>query len=153
MHDAIADKRELLTEVCRRYGVARLEMFESAARGTDFDPRTNAAGSLGRFNPDTGLVPFDQILKLAEALSHILGRPVDLVQSAAVRNLYLRGTIELTRESVDAASRTRLADGCQPPTSARFPSPPGTTRSRAWLTLRSCRRPEHPRGPKRCSRP
>ncbi len=80
-------------------------MFGSAARGTDFDPRTNAADSLGRFNPDTGLVPFDQILKLAEALSHILGRPVDLVQSAAVRNLYLRDTIERMSPSMPHPAR------------------------------------------------
>lgn len=38
MRAAISDKREELAEICRRYGVARLEVFGSAARGTDFDP-------------------------------------------------------------------------------------------------------------------
>ena len=38
MHAAIADKREELAELCRRYDVVRLEIFGSAARATDFDP-------------------------------------------------------------------------------------------------------------------
>lgn len=32
MHAAIADKREELAALCRRHGVARLEVFGSAAR-------------------------------------------------------------------------------------------------------------------------
>ncbi len=39
MHAALADKREELAALCRRHGVARLEVFGSAARGEDFDPR------------------------------------------------------------------------------------------------------------------
>lgn len=38
MHPAIAEKREALAALCRRYGVAHLEVFGSAARGHDFDP-------------------------------------------------------------------------------------------------------------------
>jgi len=37
MHAAIAEKCEPLTDLCRRYGVARLDVFGSAARGADFD--------------------------------------------------------------------------------------------------------------------
>ena len=40
MHTAIADKKAKLIELCRQYNVARLEVFGSAARGTDFDPQT-----------------------------------------------------------------------------------------------------------------
>lgn len=81
MHVAIADKMEALAAVCRRYGMARLEVFGSAARGTDFDPQTSDADFLVEFDPDSGLTPFDQFFDLAEALSTTSGRPVDLVEA------------------------------------------------------------------------
>ena len=78
MHVAIADKKGELAAVCRRYGVARLEVFGSAARGTDFDPQTSDADFLVEFDPTAAWPPFDQFFDLAEALSMTLGRPVDL---------------------------------------------------------------------------
>ena len=103
MHPAIADKKDELAEVCRRYGVARLEVFGSAARGTDFDPQASDADFLVEFNPDSGLTPFDQFFDLAEALRHTLGHPVDLVESGTVGNPYLRVAIDRSRELVYAA--------------------------------------------------
>ena len=38
MHAEIASKRDEIVAVCRSYGVERLDIFGSAARGTDFDP-------------------------------------------------------------------------------------------------------------------
>ena len=45
MHQLIADKKEEITEVYRKYDVARLEVYGSAARGTDFDPDTSLANN------------------------------------------------------------------------------------------------------------
>ena len=103
MHPAIADKKEELAEVCRRYGVARLEVFGSASRGTDFDPQSSDADFLVEFRPDSGLAPFDQFFDLAEALCHTLGHPVDLLESGTVHNPYLRAAIDRSRELVYAA--------------------------------------------------
>ena len=103
MHAAIANKKDELVELCQRYGVARLEVFGSAARGTDFDPQTSDADFLVEFHTGSGLPPFDQYFDLAEALRHTLGRPVDLVESAAVHNPYLRAAIERSRELVYAS--------------------------------------------------
>ena len=103
MHAAIADKKDELAELCRRYGVVRLEVFGSAARGSDFDPQTSDADFLVEFNPDSGLAPFDQFFDLAEALRDALGRPVDLVESGTVRNPYLRAAIDRSRELVYAS--------------------------------------------------
>ena len=83
-------------------GVARLEVFGSAARGTDFDPQTSDADFLVEFDPDSGLAPFDQFFDLAEALSMTLGRPVDLVEPGAINNPYLRAAINRSRELVYA---------------------------------------------------
>ena len=71
---------ERLGAVCQRYGIARLEVFGSAARGTahsgsDIDLLyTLAPGArLGWAIED-----------LAVELEHILGRPVDLVSRRAL---------------------------------------------------------------------
>ncbi len=60
MHTAIADKKAELIALCRQYDVARLEVFGSAARGTDFDPQTSDADFLVEFEPESDLSPFDQ---------------------------------------------------------------------------------------------
>ena len=52
MHTAIADKKAKLIELCCQYNVARLEVFGSAARGTDFDPQTSDADFLVEFEPE-----------------------------------------------------------------------------------------------------
>ena len=38
MHAEILRHRDTLVALCRRHGVARLDVFGSAARGVDFDP-------------------------------------------------------------------------------------------------------------------
>ncbi|WP_288048268.1 nucleotidyltransferase domain-containing protein [Acidiphilium sp.] len=100
MHPAIAEKRETLAALCRRYGVVRLEVFGSAARGTDFDPASSDADFLVEFDKAGGLSPLDQFFGLAEALETLLGRPVDLVEPSAIRNPYLRAAINRSRELI-----------------------------------------------------
>ena len=49
MHVAIADKKEELAAVCRRYGVTRLDVFGSAAHGHGFrstDQRRRLSGGI-----------------------------------------------------------------------------------------------------------
>lgn len=82
MHTEIADKIEALAALCRRYGVLRLELFGSAARGLDFDPSRSDADLLVEFGAgSTDLLLFLDFKEQAEA---ILGRPVDLVEREAV---------------------------------------------------------------------
>ena len=102
MHAAIADKREDLAELCRRYGTVRLETFGSAARGTDFDPRTSDADFPVAFDPDSGLPPFDRCFGLRDALRESPGRPVDPVEDREFRNPYLPASIDESREAVHA---------------------------------------------------
>ena len=102
MHAAIADKREELAELCRRHGVARLDVFGSAARGTDFDPRTSDADFLVEFVSGDGQARFDQYFDFVEGLRRILRRRVDLIESGAIHNPYLREAIDSSRERIYA---------------------------------------------------
>ena len=103
MHTAISGKKEQLAELCQRFDVNKLEVFGSAARGTDFNPLTSDADFLVEFDPDSKLPPFDRYFDLAEELQKTLGRPVDLLEARAIRNPYLREAVDNTRVLVYAS--------------------------------------------------
>jgi predicted nucleotidyltransferase len=96
MHAEIAQRKEELIALCRRYDVARLEVFGSAARGFDFDPAVEFLG-------ESQLPPLEQFFGLADALEQLLGRRVDLIESGALRNPFILTAISRSRELVYAA--------------------------------------------------
>lgn len=102
MIDEIAVHREELGELCRRFHVRRLDLFGSAARG-DFDPEHSDVDFLVEFDRSAPQHPFDAYFGLKEELEALFGRKVDLVELSAVRNPYLKASIEQSRENVYAA--------------------------------------------------
>lgn len=103
MHHLIDQRRAEIALRCRRYVVQHLEVFGSAARGTDFDPVTTDADLLVHFKPESDLPSLEQFFGLADALERLLGRPVDLVERGAVRNPFILAGINQAREIVCAA--------------------------------------------------
>ena len=102
MHSDIAGKRTDLIALCRRHGVARLEVFGSAARGAGFDPGRSDADFLVSFTPAlrNDLAAFADF---KDALEALLGRPVDLVEREAIeasRNFIRRRNILDEAEAV-----------------------------------------------------
>jgi predicted nucleotidyltransferase len=100
MHADIERRRPELADLCRRYAVARLEVFGSAARGTDFDPENSDIDFLVEFAPANGLPGVEQYFGFAAALETLLGRPIDLVQDKAIENPYVRASVDRSRELV-----------------------------------------------------
>src|ERR1700738_1046050 len=99
MIDEIALHREELRALCRRFHVRRLDLFGSAARG-DFDPDRSDIDFLVEFDRSAPQHPFDAYFGFKEALEELLRRPVDLVEAGAVRNPYLKASIDRSREPV-----------------------------------------------------
>ncbi len=98
----IDQKRAALAAFCRRYGVARLEVFGSAARGVGFDPDRSDVDFLVTFTPAArnDLAAFAD---LKEGLEKLLGRPVDLVEREVIersRNFIRRRAILEEAETV-----------------------------------------------------
>lgn len=83
MHGDFIRRRTELAALASRYGVTRLEVFGSAARGDDFDVSRSDADFLVTFGPGFhhDLAAFADF---KEALERLLGRPVDLVDREAV---------------------------------------------------------------------
>ncbi|HLH97199.1 MAG TPA: nucleotidyltransferase domain-containing protein [Xanthobacteraceae bacterium] len=102
MQPDISKRRDALAELCRRYGVARLEVFGSAARATGFDPERSDADFLVTFESGmrNDLATFAE---LKDAMEELLGRRVDLVDREAVeasRNFIRRRAILKEAETV-----------------------------------------------------
>lgn len=103
MHADLETRRAALSEICRHFGVARLEVFGSAARGADFDRTLSDADFLVEFAPGSELSPLGQYFGLAKALQTLLGREVDLVEPGAIRNPFVLAAINRAREVVYTA--------------------------------------------------
>lgn len=102
MHPQIARHAQGIAAICRRYGIARLDVFGSAARGDDFSPASSDADFLVEFAPGarTGL---SEYFGAKSELEQLLGRGVDLVEPAALRNPFVLASINRHRELVYAA--------------------------------------------------
>ena len=102
----IALHREELRELCRRFGVRRLDVFGSAVRG-DFDPARSDIDFLVEFDPDApDAHSLSIFFNFKEALEALFGRNVDLVDRKEIENSrnYIRKRHILTgAESIYAA--------------------------------------------------
>jgi len=94
--------RPKLVELCRKYGVRRLDVFGSAARG-DFNEHSSDVDLLVEFDDMPHADRADAYLGFLMAVEALLRRRIDLVELGAVRNPYLRRGIEESRELVYAA--------------------------------------------------
>lgn len=96
-----------IPDLCRRYGVARLELFGSAT-GDAFDPQRSDLDFLVEFDADSSHL-FDRYFGLKESLEALYGRPVDLVTAGALRNPYFIEAVNKSRRVVYAAEDPQAA--------------------------------------------
>jgi uncharacterized protein len=95
----IEERRSEIADICRRFGVSRLAVFGSAARGEDFDPTRSDLDFLVEFDP--GKAPtLETYFGLKDSLQGLFGRSVDLVEPSAARNPHLKASIERSRDPV-----------------------------------------------------
>lgn len=83
MHAEILRHRETLAALCRRHGVARLDVFGSAARGMDFDPARSDVDLLVEFAPSTPR-RLAALLNFEAEAGRVLARPVEVVDRRAI---------------------------------------------------------------------
>ena len=76
-----------LRQLCLAYGVRRLEAFGSGIRA-DFDPNRSDVDFLVDFGDQPAAGSFKRYMNLEFDLESLLGRSVDLVETAAVTNRF-----------------------------------------------------------------
>lgn len=99
----IEENREAIAQLCRKYRVARLEVFGSAAEGA-FDADRSDIDFLIEFEHDAKLGPWlSNYFELKSELEQLFGRTVDLVMYSAMRNPYFIREANRTRQRVYVA--------------------------------------------------
>jgi uncharacterized protein len=98
----IEDHRVEIEALCRRYGVKRLELFGSAARG-DFEPGKSDVDFFYEFQNEGWEGAADRFFGLMEDLSALLKHNVDLVSAKDAKNPYFLEVANRHRISLYAA--------------------------------------------------
>jgi len=98
----IEERHAEIEEVCRRYGVAKLEVFGSAVDGR-FEQDRSDFDFLVEFLPGQALGPWlSHYFELKRELESLLGRTVDLVMPRAMKNPYFIREANRTRRTIYA---------------------------------------------------
>lgn len=101
MQRGLVIDRDAISAICRRRGVERIRIFGSAITDA-FDEDRSDVDLLVDFKPSLADA-FESYFGLKEDLEALLGRPVDLVMSSAVRNPYFSVGMESAAELLYAA--------------------------------------------------
>ena len=99
MIPTVVERAVELDQLCRRYGVLRLDLFGSAATGR-YRPEESDLDFVVDFRALPAGAYADAYFGLLEALEGLFGRPVDLVVGGAIENPYFRQSVEETRTPV-----------------------------------------------------
>jgi uncharacterized protein len=102
MVSILENRRDVIAEICARYGVRRLDVFGSALR-EDFEPETSDVDLLVEFGPMDPYSRVDAYFGMLNDLRSLLQAKVDLVMVGAVKNPYIARDIERTRVALYGA--------------------------------------------------
>ncbi|EAQ68798.1 nucleotidyltransferase domain protein [Synechococcus sp. RS9909] len=93
---------DTIADACRRHHVARLDAFGSVLR-PDYRPGESDIDLLVEFQPLDPATLYKAYFALLNELRIGLASRVDLVMADAVRNPYVKQTIEASRQQIYAA--------------------------------------------------
>ena len=102
MNDLIESNYEQVRRLCDKYSVRRLHPFGSATTGR-FEVDSSDLDFLVKFQSMPPAEHADCYFGLLEALQDLFSRPIDLVETQAVKNRVLLETIEETKSILYAA--------------------------------------------------
>jgi predicted nucleotidyltransferase len=103
MNAIVTEKLPQIVELCKKYRVAKLYLFGSAARD-DFDPATSDIDLLITFSAEVKLLELaDVYFDLHYALDDLFGRKVDLITEDTLRNPYFIASVERSKQLIYAA--------------------------------------------------
>src|SRR5206468_10738729 len=104
----VEEQRAAIAEICRRFGVRKLELFGSAATGA-FDATLSDLDFIVEFPPEYDFGPWmSRWQDFQGELSTLFNRPVDLVRESALRNPWFRREANKTRVTLYQACVSSL---------------------------------------------
>ena len=103
MTPVIDNNREKLILLCKKYRVAELDLFGSAATD-DFDEEKSDIDFLVEFQETVTQDRFDNFFNFLEELRRLFNRSIDLVEKGGLRNPYFIEMVNKTKRRIYAAS-------------------------------------------------
>jgi uncharacterized protein len=104
----IEQHREQIAELCRRYGVERLDVFGSVT--TDkFDETTSDIDLIARFSRMNEPGIARRFVDFADRMEQLLNRPIDLLTDQPFRNPYFAQSVARSRKVVYDRDLTEAA--------------------------------------------
>lgn len=110
IHPEVEKHIPAIRQLCREFGIARLEIFGSAVTD-EFDPKRSDVDFLVTYPEDYDFGPWlARFFDLERALRDVLGREVDLIMSGAPKNPRFIASINLSKvELFNAAQHAHVA--------------------------------------------
>ena len=100
----VEEQRAAIAEICRRFGVRKLELFGSAATGA-FDANRSDLDFIVEFPPEYDFGPWlSRLSQFEQSLTKLFGRRVDLISPSALNNRWFRREADKGRVTVYHAS-------------------------------------------------
>ncbi len=100
----VEEQRAAIAEICRRFGVRKLELFGSAATG-DLNPSRSDLDFIVEFPPGYDFGPWlSRLSQFEQSLTKLFGRRVDLISPSALNNRWFRREADKGRVTVYHAS-------------------------------------------------
>ena len=112
---------EAITAACRRHQVAHMHAFGSVVR-SDYRHGESDIDLLVEFQPCEPGTLYRTYFSLLRELRKSLSAPVDLVMVDAVRNPYIKATIEASKQEIYAAYPAARGRGSKMPDPGRWPA-------------------------------
>lgn len=107
MIEIITNNQIRIADLCRTYGVRKLEVFGSAVTG-GFDPARSDIDLIVDFADESpGLAR--RFVSLAEELDALFGRRVDLIVDKPFSNPYFRASVDRTWVTISARTGREAA--------------------------------------------
>ena len=104
----IEQNPEQIAALCRQYGVARLEVFGSAATGA-FNFNTSDIDLIVRFGAHERLNLFERYFGFVEDLERLFKHPIDLLTDQRFHNPYFAQSVAESRHLVYEQSNDKVS--------------------------------------------
>jgi uncharacterized protein len=97
MDKNLAISANKIADLCRQYGVAKLDVFGSAATTSN---SANDYDFVVELEHDEFVSKARRWISFADGLEKLLGKPVDLVSAASIKNSFFSNSVRATQKSV-----------------------------------------------------
>lgn len=97
----VAERTAELSEFCKLYHVARLDLYGDAATADSLGEKDSLTFVV-EFKPSARIIYADTYFGLLESMEQLFGQPVELAIYSAIKNPYFRQIVDDTRTNIYA---------------------------------------------------